>query len=271
MPRPKIPYAKGRKFCIFCGSPADSAEHIWPDWAKHILPPSYGHRRFILHGRRSTGVRVKKGYQRQGAVHSVRIKRVCGKCNSTWMSAYEERVRFHLERMIQGKRAFLDAEARQTLAEYLTYKLMVVDWIDESPVLPAEIPAAFYRSRQMPEFLTIWLFNCVEGGWRGALHTEAFGIDRIEVWHPDLPVNTKGFAIGFGDLFVYAAISTKLDLELEFEGGAGFRLWPPEDYLLTWPLRVPITSKDAHFVATALQRIGRNTPGVIDLGDLNPR
>jgi hypothetical protein len=267
--KPKIPFKHGRKFCIFCGAPADSEEHVWPDWAKHILPHSVGHRRFILNGHRRTGLRVRKGYNRQGAVNTFRIKRVCQPCNNGWMSGYETRVRLNLERMIQGQRVFLDAEAARTLAEYITYKIMLVDWLDEDPVIPSGYAHNFYQSRALPSSLRIWLFNCVVGGWRLALHSEAVGIAPIEEWRSDIPPNTKSFSIGFGDLFVFAVVSSEGEVNFEFEGPASLRLWPLGSELLVWPPRNVITSDDAQFVCHALQRLG-NSPGVIDMGPLMP-
>src|SRR5690348_1845818 len=101
--RPKVPYAKGRKFCIFCGAPADSEEHLWPKWASPVLPHAPSYERFILTGRRSRGTLKRTQYVRQGSPQTFRIKRVCRTCNSGWMSQYEQRVRFGLERLIQGK------------------------------------------------------------------------------------------------------------------------------------------------------------------------
>jgi hypothetical protein len=258
--RPSVPYRYGRKICIFCGAPADSEEHLWPKWAKHILPNSIGHRRWVLTGRRSTGeVTSSKGYDRQGSTSSLRLRRVCRTCNSEWMSQYEERVHFHLERLILGRRVFLNSDVRQTLAEYLTYKMLVFDWLDEDPVMPPEWAHEFYRSRTIPGQTRIWALNCIEGPWRGDFQSSAFGLAEEEDWHPELPKNAKSFSIGFGDLFVFATFCTEVDLDLDLgPKEAAFRLWPPSDGLMIWPLRNPISSSDAAYVSGAFLRLGEH-------------
>lgn len=258
----KVPYSKGRKLCIFCGAPADSEEHIWPLWAKDILPTSPYYRRFFATGRRSTGtMNVQRNYNRQGAITSVRIKRVCTTCNSTWMSGYESGFRFHLDRLFQAKRDFLTAASLATLAEYLTYKMLVLDWMEFDPVLPPEWAHEFYRSRAIPPNTYIYAFTCYEGDWRLRLFSEAVPLYHIDEFKPGLPRNTKSFAIGFGDLFVLA-IFAQYDLDLQFDSPAAFRLWPPSNPLMIWPLRQPIDSEQAEFISHSLRRIG-DTDNVI--------
>lgn len=256
--RPKVPFAKGRKFCIFCGAAADSEEHLWPRWAHHILPSAVGHRRWVLTGNRRTNqVLSSKGYDRQGSARTLRLKSVCGDCNGGWMGAYEERVRFQLERLIEGRRVFLTDQARGILAQYFTYKMMVFDWLDDDPVTPPEWAKEFYRSRTIPEGTKIWAFNCIEGSWRGDFQTAAFGLSSPADWHPNLPKNTKSFSIGFGDLFVFAIFSVEIDLDLDFGPDATvFRLWPPHDGLMIWPLSQPILTQDAAYISGTIMRLG---------------
>jgi len=263
--RPNIPFAKGRKFCVFCGAPADSEEHIMPRWAKHLFPPSSHHERWVLTGRHSTGVRVQKRYERQGSVHTLRIKRVCRPCNSGWMGTFEEDVRPFLERMISGDRTFVSEGAQAKLAQYLSYKMLVLDWLDWDSILPPQFGHDFYDNKCVPGGTSIWIFNCFEGRWQGAVRTEAVGLSLVENWHPGLAKNTKSFAVGFGYLFVFAVMSAETDLNVEFDAPSGVRLWPPLGKHIVWPPRYPIDSGQAEYIASILQRVG-DAPNVIDFG-----
>jgi hypothetical protein len=194
---------------------------------------------------------------------TLRLKRVCRDCNSDWMGTFEEKVRFHLERMIQGQRVFVPPDAQETLAQYLTYKLMVFDWEDGEPIMPPEWAHQFYATQTIPPHTKIYAANCIEGMWRGNFRSEAIGLADIddETFDP-LTKNTKSFSVGFGDLFVFAIFSRQ-DLDLNLNGPGVFRLWPVNDGVLVWPMRNPIDSKFADFVAGALIRM-EESPNAVD-------
>jgi hypothetical protein len=173
------------------------------------------------------------------------------------MSRYEERLKWHLERIFEGKRTFLNASAQIQLAEYLTYKMMVADFIDNDPIIPPDQPQAFYRSRTIPPHTNIWVFTCSEGSWRSALRTESVGLFDLDKPIDKLEKNTKSFSVGFGSLFALAIFSQN-NLELEFQGTAAFRLWPPTSTMLTWPLRNTIDSEEAQFISECLVGLKNN-------------
>jgi hypothetical protein len=178
------------------------------------------------------------------------------------MSDYEERVRFHLERMIQGKRVFVRAEARQLLAEYLTYKMMVLDWEDGEPIMPPEWPREFYRSQAIPPKTALYIARCVEGPWQRMFRTVSIRIVPERLAKSELlPVkNTKSFAIGFGNLFVFAFFTTQ-DLDFDLDWSGSFRLWPMSG-VLNWPMNEVVDSSAADYVSETLARLANN-PDVI--------
>lgn len=189
---------------------------------------------------------------------TVRIKRVCGPCNSGWMSDYEQGVKAVVGRMMVGKRVMLAPDSSRGLAEYLVYKAMVID-SDNEPILPVEANHRFYSEREIPPFTSIHLFHCFEGAWRSAMRSHAFGVCRPEEFTgPDMPKNTKSFAIGLGDLFVLLTFSTQLDLDVEFDRDVSVRLWPPTDPAFNWPPRFPITSRQAEYIARSTERLSEH-------------
>jgi hypothetical protein len=253
--RPKVAFKYGRKFCIFCGAPADSEEHILPKWAKHILPKSAMHRRFSATGRRSLGPKgfnVQKLFHRQGSPATIRIKRVCQPCNTGWMSRCEEGIRQHLERMILGERTFLIAATRLKLAQYLSYKMLLLDWLEDDPALPPEYASGFYKTGEIPPGVHIWGFHCFEGRWQTDVETIGVGLAEPERAGPDLPVNTKSFSVGFGSFFVFGIISAERDLEFKAATPGAVALWPLDDELVVWPPRWPINSTQATAVSRFL-------------------
>lgn len=159
--------------------------------------------------------------------------------------------------MIAGDPAIVSVMMQRNLVEYLTYKIMVLDWTDESPVLGEEHHRAFYKDRTMPPGIVIHLFNCFEGIWRIAFRSVYIGISDEEEVSPDIPQNAKSFAVGFGNLFVFATLSTEVDLNTEFGSpDASRRLWPASGGIMFWPPRFPIDSGQAEFIANTFSRIG---------------
>ncbi|MES2904055.1 MAG: hypothetical protein V4696_07705 [Pseudomonadota bacterium] len=261
---PKVPFKYGRKVCVFCGGTPITEEHVWPQWAHHLLPASVYHGRFIATGRKSQPLTIKKNYDRQGAVTTFRVPRVCGPCNSGWMGDYEIAVRPFLEPMMRGAAVMLFEAQQKALTEYITYKAIVLDWADEEPLTTPEIGAAFLTDRTIPKGLIIYLFDCFEGDWRAAFRSHFVGLaPEAKFVGSHMPKNTKSLAIGFGSLFVFAMFTpAQFDLNIEFDPPPAVRLWPSADSIISWPPPVPITSKQAEFIATTLARVD-DAPNVL--------
>lgn len=172
------------------------------------------------------------------------------------MSDYEQAVKSVVGRMMIGKRVMLAPVSARSLAEYLVYKAMLLDWSDDEPILPPLANHRFYKDREIPPLTSIHLFHCFEGDWRSAMRSHSFGVCRPEEFSgPDMPKNTKSFAIGLGDLFVLLTFSTQLDLDMEFNRDVSVRLWPPSDTVFNWPPRFPVTSRQAEFIACTTERL----------------
>lgn len=129
----KEAFKKGRRFCIFCGKPGMSKEHLWPEWAHGLLPgddPTVGrsgHTRHRYLGPQIHPIRRDNVIERQGAPKTIKLNVVCHRCNNGWMSKAEEDVRRWLEPMLQSEAVELDAAGQRILAEYFMMKVFVSD------------------------------------------------------------------------------------------------------------------------------------------------
>jgi hypothetical protein len=79
----------------------------------------------------------------------------------------------------------------------------------------------------------------------------------------DLFPNSKSFAVGIGELFVFAVLSSEIDLDTEFDAAVSTQLWPFKPKIMIWPPRFPINGGQARYVSGILKRIGKD-PLVID-------
>jgi hypothetical protein len=79
-----------RRQCIFCPSPANTKEHVWPEWVLAVIDQDRPFRfelgsdpEFVFSG-------------------EFKIRCVCGTCNHGWMSRLENEVKPFLEPMLRS-------------------------------------------------------------------------------------------------------------------------------------------------------------------------
>ena len=72
--------------CAFCGRAADSREHLFPDWLRKVLPSEEQMLHFRQIGKDGA---TRHEWSSRPFVDKVRF--VCSRCNSVWMSLLEQR------------------------------------------------------------------------------------------------------------------------------------------------------------------------------------
>ena len=126
--------------CIFCGSPADSKEDLFPRWIlKRVVTrqPLY----------RQMGDAPPEITEDQ----EVRVPCVCKECNNTWMSGMETTVKKFLGPMIEDLSLALDRQNRQNLAEWAVKGAMISDAVNPHPRFFTEAECyAFKQKRTIP-------------------------------------------------------------------------------------------------------------------------
>lgn len=106
--------------CPFCGSRANSREHVWPKWiSRHYLDGASSRAFFTM----NAGGGPAGG--RRTARELNQTIRVCRACNSGWMSQLEAKARPPLLRLITGQRIVLTPDESLIVAQWLC-KMVVV-------------------------------------------------------------------------------------------------------------------------------------------------
>jgi hypothetical protein len=104
--------------CLFCPNPADSKEHLWPDWILQSLK----HRVPI---RQNIGKSPAKDFS-----GPVRIKCVCRKCNSGWMSQLEGRAKPIIGALMHDVSFTLDRTQQETVSAWVVKTAMILEATD---------------------------------------------------------------------------------------------------------------------------------------------
>ena len=109
------------KQCLFCPRPADSAEDVWSKWILKDLKPIQP-------------IRITQGKRKSEWIDSckVRVKCVCQKCNSGWMSDIEGENKPHMRAMMNDELTVLTPTQQRSLTRWSVLKAMVIDGSSKS-------------------------------------------------------------------------------------------------------------------------------------------
>src|SRR3954454_12205133 len=108
--------AKNR--CVFCGAAEVTDEHVWPDWISRTLLPELKLRKVRTRTDPASKQTEEVGRSWGGPGLDIKVKRVCGACNSGWMSELENEAKPYLTPLILGEATELDRQAREIVAAW---------------------------------------------------------------------------------------------------------------------------------------------------------
>lgn len=229
--------------CVFCGAPADSQEHVWPNWAAPMLadqgPLPHLHQ-IIQEGRPNEERRYSKD------AYSVTVGVVCERCNNGWMSALEERAKPYLETMLRGRGRELHEGGLRTLAAWALKTSMMVEHMHGAKrhIIPRDEYAQLYEDGEPSERVRIWM--ATYEGTNAAAVGSMWGLDAetnetgAREWDPDRGArDIWGATIVFGPAVFQVFGTTILPLleGLELNARTTHRIWPyAGDFTWTpWP------------------------------------
>ncbi len=111
--------------CIFCGGPANSKQHLLPNWLRRALPVEEGDYVDVVG---DSSKASWTGTQGTGGVNSQKMRGVCIDCNGGWMSNLEELTRPVMKRLaVGGEWWALSDDERRRLMVWAIMTTMVYD------------------------------------------------------------------------------------------------------------------------------------------------
>jgi len=144
--------------CGFCGLPAVTKEHVWPDWLRRLILESrteVGQKSFTMEVERG-----KKTTRFSSRALEATVHMPCARCNNGWMSALEGTVKpFMAEMVFPGVKTILDVERQGALARWAVKTAMVFEFVGKAPVpyFTPEERFGFKTLAQIPENTWIWI------------------------------------------------------------------------------------------------------------------
>jgi hypothetical protein len=253
--------ARPQRFCIFCGRPGLTHEHVWPDWLKQYIPKDmtdYTALTATIHPTHSELRRKKQ----PGDIRSRRLRIVCKECNNGWMSRLQENAKPSLLHLVQGEVTAFDVPTQSLLSSSVAMFVMVAEYFDPYKVTTSQEQRTylFENGRAPSSNWRIWIGDYQRSKWVGHLAHFAVPISSPEyvpeIMDNGLPrPNTQTMTFVVGRLYVHVA-SSMTDI---FENWRLYRtdllaqIWPIQRNIIGWPLKA-MTDRDADNIAAAFHR-----------------
>lgn len=261
-------------FCVFCGRPGVTKEHVWPRWLHGLLPhdprpPS--HFRFHAKGGSRDGLAVNYNRTKQGNPIAFKVRAVCQKhCNSGWMSTLEQQARPILTPLIRGEAAQLGREEQLILAAWIAKTAMMFEHSERRDVVSTLEQRQFLMTQTQPPYgWTIWIGKYGGINWQtkvvrksAAISIGDSGAIRVIDQNLSPPMNVQSITFGVGQMLVVVTSTSiadfTLDLDPKFETYTP-QIWPFQN-ALSWPLWSTLNDADAIILSNGLNRMLTGDP-----------
>ena len=185
--------------CLFCDQAGKlTHEHLNPDWLRRYIPTTQrlkthhrGYMRQLDDSGRSQVVEESHRI-RPGDPYANRMKIVCGRCNSGWMSQLQQRAKPLLLPMILGQWRPLSPAEQETLATWMTMSVIVRETAHKPTATTSRQDREAFR--QSPRPFVNWSI------WIGKYNDDTAGIFSRAAWQAwETSERTKALALEDGD------------------------------------------------------------------------
>jgi hypothetical protein len=120
---------------------------VWPDWLSRFLIDTPGP--WVS----DDGGGNRRSYT--APMFQREVNRVCGECNSGWMSDLETDAQPLLRWMILGRATVLEGESLQTIATWITKSAFMAAFLERDPAIPPDQYRSLYAQRTPPREVTV--------------------------------------------------------------------------------------------------------------------
>lgn len=243
-----------RANCVFCNNPGVTKQHMWPDWLKKIIPREGNKHsqntiltKLISH--KTVFVQPDIKFKR-GPIGARKIRNVCGKCNSGWMSRLEESARLALTSIVLCEEKILTEKELLSIASWSAMTSIVAEYTDpKTQSIPEEDRRTIMNHGIPPSNWHIWLGNYNGEKWKQRYrHLGMACAIKAPIIPSNISCNTQSSTFVVGSLFLYTFCSKIPSIVPAFSADIEeklLKIWPTVPSESGWPLGKDISDNDA--------------------------
>jgi hypothetical protein len=250
--------------CVFCGSEALTQEHVWPAWISNVLPAGLSYRISRTQTDPRTEETRQLGRDWSGDALDLKVKRVCGGCNSGWMSQLEEAAKPLLTPLILGEPVTTTADERRLLATWALLRVIMAEYTDPRQVAVPEAHRRWiFKERRPPRHgVYLWVAG-YSGDDSAGLYRHAPIATHKDKWGRGFrPERVNAYGVTFG---IYKVIFQVFGATTAPRGGGDLqqggdlaastsRIWPPTRGAAMLPVGKPLSPSQLDSFANVFAR-----------------
>lgn len=245
--------------CIFCSSPANSQEDLFPRWILDRVKT-----------REELSRRIGDGQPNLTEDQEVRVPCVCNTCNNEWMSRLEVKCKPIIGNLLEDISIALDPDYQKALAEWALKGAMIIDAEGTKPrFFRKDECENFKKTRTIPNGTGIWV-----GRFIGRSLSAINGGGTLESESRDLLVQYRVFTVLVGHLAMQVlSIHEEPDqiktVQLAPVEGKWeellIQIWPKVKRKVTWPPPLSFANYGAFPYGSLVYRWARKTGHSVSL------
>ena len=239
--KPKRANLKPPGKCIFDGRTGLTKAHIFPVWLnEHIAERTDRH--VLAVGITETFVPQTVtpspwAKVRQGDSGTLKVRKVCGPCNSGWLGSLETPAKPHVLSLMNGEDVVIDQQMQKHLAAWLCAITMLVDADAQAGSAISQVDRDFFQAnREPPQTWRIWIARYCGNKW------QEHRIKRVglrvqstpEINADRLVCNTQNTTLVLRQFCAHIFSSTVVDDFAGYEGVELQKLWPLTGENFAW-------------------------------------
>ena len=227
-----------------------SKEHLWPDWLKAYIPrtsPNWGQQSSTLYLDKPADERERIN---QGDPHAAKLRIVCVRCNTGWMSRLQESAKPVLVPMLLGQPTLLYRRQQQLLARWAAMFVMTNEFATLHPekISISQSDRVFVMERDRPPSnWRIWIGyyprDGLDGRWAHYTIPVSDDDHPVMLTRDNEPIpNTQASSFTIGHLFVtvlssvFPSLVTRWKFDQSSEGLLT-QILPVRHPAVRWPPR----------------------------------
>jgi hypothetical protein len=240
--------------CIFCEQTGLTKEHVFPDWMNGVYPKgSYNkleHLRAFDPKRQADQLVGESSRIHQGGPANRKVRVVCTRCNTGWLSRLQNRAKPVLIPLIQGDGCLVKVAAQRIIALWGAVIAITAEYTQ--PSLPHAITPQdrhyMWRNDNPPDDWQIWIGHYI--GTEKAMSYAQVRFTLSPKGSSLIPsgiaptTNTQVATMIFGKLYLYLFASSLGGIGPLRLGDHLRPIWPLSGSDISWPPTLGLSDRD---------------------------